>query len=187
MPVLEIDCTRGRLPAGVRIAECRRFSGWSIEAARSFAAGETVYRHPVRLVSPDTEVRLRTELGTRHCTFEDHGLEIVPSSLDHLAPELLAELAEHCGLEASDRAGIWSAVTGNGARRFLCLGFDELVNHSPDPNCAAALLVSLDLSGPEPRGEGELRALRAVSAGDELTVDYRTFSGPWVPPAGWSA
>lgn len=187
MPTLEIDCTSAGLPEGIRVAPCRRFEGWSLEATRSWNAGDVVYLHPVRLLSEDVEVRLVTAFGVRRCTFAEYGLELLPSSLGFLAPELLERLANHCGLPAADHEALFAALTRGGRQRFLNLGFEELVNHSNEPNCAADLVVELDLSGPEPRGRGQLRALKRIAPGDELTVDYRTFSGPWEPPADWVA
>ena len=48
---------------------------------------------------------------------------------------------------------------------YLSLGVITLVNHSESPNCISEIADGMDV----------LKTARAVGAGEELTIDYRTF------------
>ncbi len=189
MPILEVDCTTSALPRGVRVARCRRFDGWSLEATRSFAPGEVVYRYPLRLIDADTEVHLLTELGVRRCNPEDHFLPLEPGLLAAVPPAMRERMAGFLGAASDDPDELHRLISDGGEPRWLMLGFDELLNHAAAPNCRVSLApVELDLEGDEPVAWGELFALHAIHPGDELTVDYRTFCGPdWQVPAHWCA
>jgi hypothetical protein len=169
------------------VAECRRFPGWALEATRAFAPGEVVYRYELRLLGPESRVLLHTELGSRLISFPEYGVPFTVESVGELGGASLRELARRYALEPADHEGLWRRLTGGGRRGFLFAGFDELINHSDDPSCAfAPEPARLHLDGPEPTSEAELVALRAIGAGDELTVDYRTLLPGWTVPAGWA-
>ena len=182
-----MDCTPPCLPPGVRIAPCARFDGWCLVATRGFAAGELVYLYTIRLVGPDTRALLHTELGTRVVTFPEFGIPLQPEALADLGEDLLQQLGRHYGHDPADLRGLWDRLTGHGTRVHMFAGFDELINHASVPNCTfPPRPARLLLDGPEPVSVAELRALRAIAAGDELTVDYGALLPGWVAPAGWA-
>ena len=60
-------------------------------------------------------------------------------------------------------------VWTEGDTTFLALGPQTLVNHSHEPNCVGFLHENKDF----------LVSIRAISAGEELTLDYSDFCDGW--------
>lgn len=179
------------LPPGVRVAHCRRFAGLCLEAARPFAAGETVVETRVVLVSLTTTVVMATTLGDVVVTAEnvlepndcDHGYPIHPDYFPHYAPALVRRFAELCDLPKSDTVGVCARLTDDGARPLAIAVPGDLINHASRPN----MIPQIDRF--ERLGDGTLLApyvaLSAIAPGEELTFDYRSYVPALALPAHW--
>jgi S-adenosylmethionine decarboxylase len=183
-----LDCRSPQLPDGVHVGRSPG-RGFGLFASRDFASGELIYESPATLAEWDAEFTCETDLGKSVHSADSLGYELHPPLIESWSEQVRHALARHYDLQDPPTDMILRSVTCEGEREVLITAFDGLKNHSNDPNTVMdwpAATIAFDEED-EPIWTVSTRAIRPISAGDELFVDYRGSLFDFVPPIDWLA
>jgi S-adenosylmethionine decarboxylase len=179
-----LDCRGLQLPDGVRVGRSPG-RGFGLFASRDFASGELIYDAPATLAEWNAEFLVETDLGRSIHSADSLGYELHPPLIENWSEQVRHALALHYGLQDPSPNVILRSVTGEYERQVLITAFDGLKNHSDDPNTVMDWPAATIAFDDEPIWTVPTRAVRAISAGDELFVDYRVSLFDFVPPIDW--
>ncbi|MCP4070400.1 MAG: adenosylmethionine decarboxylase [Hyphomicrobiales bacterium] len=181
-----LDCRGNLIPDSVFV-EKSPGRGFGLFAARDFSIGELIYNSSATLTEWDAEYVVKTDLGKSLHDADSLGYELHLPLIDMWPEQVRHTLARHYDIQDMSSTAILKCVTGEGEREVLITGFDGLINHSDNPNVTmewSDAKVKFDEEG-NPIWEVPTRAVRRISIGEELFVDYRISLFDFVPPADW--